>query len=143
MRMMILTRTHLAYGSLLALSIQSAACGSDEEPRAGQSGDVCTPDAESACEAGLVCDPRTDGSAYVCGEQATIQGRVADALNGHSLAAGRVVVLGADGSPAADVTYTDSDGGYSAVVTAPRNADGTVAETAKWTLAVSAQGYLP
>jgi hypothetical protein len=143
MKMMIPTRTHLAYCSLLALSLQFAACGSDEEPRAGQSGDVCTPDGESACEAGLVCDPRTDGSAFVCGEQAIIQGRVADALNGDALAAGRVVVLGADGSPAADVTYTDSDGGYSAVVTAPRNADGTVAETANWTLGVSAQGYLP
>jgi hypothetical protein len=41
------------------------------------------------------------------------------------------------------VAYTGDDGGYSAQVTAPRNPDGTVAETAKWTLAVSAQGYVP
>jgi hypothetical protein len=141
MKMMTLTRTNLAHCSFLVLSLQLAACGSDEEPRAGRSGDACTPDDESACERDLVCDPRADGSAYVCGEQVVIQGRVADALDGEALAAGRVVVLGADGSPAADVVYTDDAGSYSAVVTAPRNADGTVAETAQWTLAVSAQSY--
>jgi hypothetical protein len=139
--MMTVTRTNVVHCSLLALSVQLPACGSDEEPRAGRSGDPCTPEEESTCERDLVCDPRADGSAYVCGEQAIIQGRVADALNGQALAAGRVIVLGVDGSPAADVVYTDDDGSYSAVVTAPRNADGTVAETAKWTLTVSAQGY--
>jgi hypothetical protein len=141
--MMTQTRTNLAYCSILAVSFQLAACGSDDEPRAGQSGDVCTPDGESACEEGLACDPRTDGSAYVCGEPVVLRGRVADALDGDALAGGRVVVLGADGSPAADVAYTDDDGTYSAVVTATRNADGTVAENSKWTLVVSAQGYAP
>jgi hypothetical protein len=141
--MMTLTRIHFNKCSLLALSLQLAACGSDEEPRAGQRGDTCAPEEELACEGGLVCDPRADGSAYVCGEQAVIQGRVADALDGEALAAGRVVVLGVDGSPAADVVYTNDDGSYSAVVTAPRNADGTVAQTAQWTLAVSARGYEP
>jgi hypothetical protein len=141
MKMMTLTRTHYASCSLLALSLQFAACGSDEEPRAGRSGDACTREEKSACERDLVCDPRADGSRYVCGEPAIIQGRVADALNLEGLASGRVVVLGVDGAPAADVVYTDDDGRFSAVVTAPRNADGTVAETAKWTLAVSAQGY--
>jgi len=136
-------RSTVYFGSLLALSFQLAACGSEDEPRAGLTGDVCTPDGASACEASLVCDPRADGSAYVCGEQAVIKGRVADALSGDALAAGRVVVLGADGSPAADVAYTDADGRYSARVTAPRNADGSVADTAKWTLAVSARRYVP
>jgi hypothetical protein len=83
-----------------------------------------------------------DAAAYVCGEPVVIQGRLADALSGDALASGRVVALGADGSPAADVTYTTDDGRYSALVTAPRNADGTVADTVTWTLAVSAQGYM-
>jgi hypothetical protein len=138
---MISKRTVLSC-SLFAASLQLFACGSDEEPRAGRVGDDCTPDGESACEDGLVCDPRADAAAYVCGEPAVIQGRVADALAGDAVAAGRVVVLGADGSPAADVAYTGDDGSYSATVTAPRNEDGSVAETAKWTLAVSAQGYM-
>jgi hypothetical protein len=138
--MMTLTRTNFAHCSLLALSLQLPACGSDEEPGVGGSGDTCTPEKESACESDLVCDPRADGSAYVCGRPVVIQGRVKDALNGEALT-GRVVVLGVDGSPASEVVYTDGDGGYSAVVTALRNADGTVAETSKWTLAVSAQGY--
>jgi hypothetical protein len=143
MKMMTSMKCGLSCLPLLALSLQLAACGSEDEPRAGRTGDACTVDGESACETGLVCDPRADGVGYVCGEQVVIQGSVSDALSGDALAAGRVVVLAEDGSPAADVVYIEDDGDYSAVVTAPRNADGSVAETAKWTLAVSAQGYLP
>src|ERR1041384_1826612 len=109
MKMMTMTRTTSPYCSLLALSLQLAACGSDDEPRAGRAGDACAPVDPTACEAGLVCDPRADGSAYVCGEPLVIQGRVADALTGDPLAAGRVVVLGADGSPASDVALTEGD----------------------------------
>jgi hypothetical protein len=141
--MMTLNRHTLSRCSLLALLLQPVGCGSDDEASGGRVGDACSPDGAAACEAGLACDPRADGTAYVCGEQAVIRGRVADALEGNALADGRVIVLGADGSPASDVAYTDDDGGYSAVATAPRNADGTLAETAQWTLAVSAQGYLP
>jgi hypothetical protein len=132
----------LRHCSLLTLALHVVACGEDE-PRDGQAGDACTLDGESTCEAGLACDPRADGSAYVCGEAVTIRGRVLDALSGDLVSGGRVVVLAADGSPVADVAYTDEVGQYSAVVSAPRNADGSVADTAKWTLAVSAQGYEP
>jgi hypothetical protein len=141
MMMTISTRTAFPY-SLLAASLHLAACGSEDEPRAGRVGDACTLDGETFCEAGLACDPRADGSGHVCGEPVTIQGSVADALSDGALAGGRVVVLGADGSPAGDVAYTDEDGRYSLAVTAPRNADGNVADTANWTLSVSAQGYV-
>jgi hypothetical protein len=143
MKMMTSIRTVLFCPPLLAAVLELAACSSEDEPRAGRAGDVCTLDGESACEERLVCDPRADGTAYVCGEEAVIRGSVSDALSDSALAGGRVVVLAEDGSPASDVVYTDGDGRYSAVVTAPRNADGSVADTAKWTLAVSAQGYVP
>jgi hypothetical protein len=137
-----LIRTTVYYCSILTCSLL-AACGSDDKPREGRAGDECTPDGEAACDTQLVCDPRADGSAYVCGDPATIEGRVLDALSGDVLAAGRVVVLGADGSPAADVVYSDDAGHYSAVVSAPRDPDGSVAQTATWTLSVSAQSYQP
>jgi hypothetical protein len=79
----------------------------------------------------------------VCGAPVTIRGTVQDALTQQPVEGGRVVALAADGSPVGDVVYSDAQGGYSVVVSAPRNADGSVAETAKWTLGVSAQGYLP
>jgi hypothetical protein len=134
----------LSRSSILMLLLPLAACGSEEEePRAGLAGDTCSLDGESACDDGLSCDPRADGSGYVCGASLRIQGQVLDALSETELAGARVVVLGADGSPVADVAFTDDTGGYSALVTAPRNADGSVAEGATWTLAVSAGGYQP
>jgi hypothetical protein len=135
-------RTTLAYSSLFCLSLPLLACGSDEEPKVGQVGDGCAIDNDDAvCEDSLSCDPLADGSGYVCGKPLTIRGSVNDALSGALVDGSRIVALGADGSPVGEVAYSNDDGEYSVVVTAPRNADGSVAETAKWTLNVSAQGY--
>ena len=120
-----------------------AACGGEDEPRSGQLGDSCNRDGRSPCESGLACDPRADASGFVCGEPASIDGLVRDALAEGAVAGARVVALGADGSPAGDVAYTDESGRYSVGVSAPRAADGSIAPTAQWTLAVSAAGYEP
>jgi len=120
-----------------------AACGSEEDPRSGERGDACSRDGSSPCEAGLACDPRADASGFVCGEPASIEGQVRDALAEDVVAGARVVALGADGAPAGDVAYTDDSGRYSVGVSAPRAADGSIAPTAQWTLAVSAAGYEP
>ena len=117
------------------------ACGGEDEPRSGQQGDTCSRDGRSPCESGLACDPRADASGFVCGEPASIEGQVRDALGQDGLAGARVVALGADGSPAGDVAYTDDSGRYSLGVSAPREADGSIAATAQWTLTVSAAGY--
>lgn len=137
-------RTTLAYCSLLWLSFAPlAACGGeDDEKKPGEVGDRCEATGDGAvCAEGLLCDPLADGSAYVCGEPPTIAGVVTDALTGDAVAGSRIVVLGADGSPVGDVVYSDAAGEYSVTVSAPRNADGSVAADAKWTLAVSGQGY--
>jgi len=136
-------KSTLSRSSILWLLLPIVACGSQEEGDAGRAGETCSLDGESSCDAGLSCDPRADGGGYVCGEALRVQGRVLDALSLAELAGARVVVLGADGSPVADVAFTDDAGGYSAVVSAPRNADGSVAASATWTLAVSAGGYQP
>jgi hypothetical protein len=133
--------TRAQYSAFL-LFCSLAACGSDEEPKPGEVGDRCEIGAEGAlCETGLSCDPLVGGEGYVCGTPVTIAGTVIDALSGEAVDGSRVVALSADGSPVGDVGQTDAEGAYSVVVSAPRNADGSVAEDAKWTLNVSAQGY--
>jgi len=139
-----LKRITLVCASSVCLSLGLLACGSDPEEKAGQVGDGCTVgSADDACAAGLSCDPLAQGTSFVCGVPVTIRGTVQDALTLEAVEGSRVVALAADGSPVGDVAYSGADGGYSVVVSAPRNADGSVAETAKWTLGVSAQGYLP
>lgn len=120
-----------------------AACGSEDEPRPGVVGDACTPGEAPGCDVGLSCDPWAAGDGSVCAQPIAIRGEISDALSGESLAAARVVVLAADGSPVGDVAYSDDTGRYSILVSAPRNSDGSVAETATWTLSASAQGYEP
>ena len=135
----ITTRTHF---SAFLLFCSLAACGSDDESKPGEVGDRCELGAEDAvCKTGLSCDPLAAGDGYVCGTPVTIAGTVVDALSGEVVAGGRVVALSADGSPVGDVGESDAEGAFSVVVSAPRNPDGSVAEDAKWTLNVSAQGY--
>jgi hypothetical protein len=130
----------LAYSSLLSLSFALAACGSDESDEKGAVGDTCALES-SECDSGLSCDPLVSGDGYVCATPVTLKGVVTDALTGDTLASSRVVVLSAEGAPVGDVVYTGEDGAYSVAVSAPRNPDGSLAQDAKWTLTVSAQGY--
>lgn len=130
----------VAYSSLLSLSFALAGCGSDESEEHGAVGDTCTLE-NSECDSGLSCDPLVSGEGYVCATPVTLRGAVSDALTGDPLGSSRVVVLSAEGSPVGDAVFTDEDGAYSVAVSAPRNADGSLAEDAKWTLTVSAQGY--
>src|SRR5688500_4467277 len=130
----------LAYSSLLSLSFAIAACGSDESEEKGAVGDTCALES-SECDSGLSCDPLVSGDGYVCATPVTLKGVVTDALTGDTLASSRVVVLSAEGAPVGDVVYTGEDGAYSVAVSAPRNPDGSLAQDAKWTLTVSAQGY--
>lgn len=139
-RMTIFRLSTFALSSVLPLL---AACGGEEEPRSGQLGDACRRDGSAACESGLACDPRADASGFVCGDPASIEGHVRGALGEDPVAGARVVALGADGSPAGDVAFTDESGHYSVGVSAPRAADGSIEPTAQWTLAVSAAGYDP
>jgi hypothetical protein len=130
----------LALSSALPLFV---ACGGEDEARVGQRGDACSRDGRSPCESGLACDPRDDASGFVCGDPASIEGRVRSAVVDDAVANARVVALGPDGSPAGDVAYTDDSGRYSLGVSAPRAADGSISPTAQWTLVVSAAGHEP
>jgi hypothetical protein len=120
------------------------ACGDSEKDRAGAVGDGCGSDADAdACQAGLSCDPLADGSGKVCGQPVTLSGKVSDALNDSAIAGARVLALSEEGAPVGNVSVSDADGAYELLVPAPRNADGSIAADATWTLNASAAGYQP
>ena len=99
---------------------------------------------QPVCAPGLACEPTTtaDGD-YVCGTAVEIRGRVADSATGDGIEGALVAALNENGEPVTDVVATDSCGDYVLPVSIRRNADGSFAETPKWTLNVSAQDYLP
>jgi hypothetical protein len=133
-----------AYTTLLfGLVLGAPACGSDDEKNgaSGGAGDACDPPGNGACDGALACDPLASGEGYVCGAPVNIRGTVGDALSGEPVEGAQVIVLSADGAPASDVATTDADGHYSLDVSALREADGSVADSAQWTLIGSAQGY--
>jgi hypothetical protein len=122
------------------------ACGSSDKDtdKPGESGDSCQPDvAPSECRDGLSCDPLAAGDGHVCGAVLTLVGEVSNALGAAPIAGARLIALNEEGAPVGDVAVSDAQGKYQLLVPAPRNADGTVAATASWTLSAAAQGYQP
>ncbi len=111
--------------------MHDTATGGEEEPPP-----VCAP--------GLACEPVTNAEGdYVCGTAVEIRGRVADSATGEGIGGALMAALNENGEPVTDVVATDSCGDYVLPVSIRRNADGSFAETPKWTLNVSAQDYLP
>lgn len=108
-----------------------------------------TPDPEDdrdprpICAAGLACEPVIDGDTYVCGPRFEVRGRVYDALTSVGIAGALVAALNENGEPVTDVAATDSCGEYALPISIRRNADGSFAETLKWTLVASARDYQP
>lgn len=139
------------------------ACGKDEpEPLPEQPllapGDACdpdrlpaseTPDVEDdkdpqpVCAPGLACAPVDGADDFVCGTALSIRGRVTDALTGSPIEGALVAAFNENGEPVTDVVASDACGDYVLPVTVRRNADGTYAESLKWTLSVSARDYQP
>src|SRR6187551_3412404 len=127
-----MTRGHLmtfrlTSSFLLCCAVSGAlACGDSEKDR-GAVGDGCSSDADTACQAGLSCDPLADGSGKVCGQPVTLSGKVSDALSDSAIAGARVLALSEEGAPVGNVSVSDAGGAYTLVVPAPRNTDGSVA----------------
>lgn len=142
---------------LLAL----AACKQDEPPPGQpllEPGAACdpsvkpvdeTPDPEDdknpqpICAPGLACEPLAAGDGHVCGAALSLQGRVTDSATGSGVEGALVAALNEIGEPVTDVVASNSCGDYVLPVSVRRNADGSYAESLKWTLSVSARDYQP
>src|SRR5690606_24210042 len=127
------TDTELAAGEACDPNAETADAGGDAE--GGDGAAVCAP--------GLSCEPVDGSEDYVCGAALEIRGLVSDAADGAPVEGALVAALNEAGEPVTDVVTTDSCGAYVLPVSVRRQADGSFAETPKWTLSVSAQDYLP
>lgn len=152
----------LAVPVALLLAAGGCAKEDEEEPLPEQPtlgpGEACdpaivaaadTPDPEDdkdprpICAPGLACEPVLDGDGHVCGPRFEVRGRVYDALSSVGIAGALVAALNENGEPVTDVAATDSCGEYALPISVRRNADGSFAETLKWTLIASARDYQP
>lgn len=146
-----------------SLALGLAACQKDEpEPLPEQPllapGAACDPsirpveetpeleddnDPQPICAPGLACEPLADGDDHVCGTALSLRGRVTDSATGAGIEGALVAALNELGEPVTDVVASDACGDYILPVSVRRNADGSYAESLKWTLAVSASDYQP
>lgn len=107
-------------------------------------GEACDPAIADACAEGLVCEPVAGTDAdHVCAGRLEIRGSVIDALDDAAIEGALVVAADELGAPATRVATTDAEGRYALVVSVRRDESGEIAETQRWTLIVSAAGYLP
>ena len=137
--------------SLFSLSLLLVACNPrypETEPslKGGPCDPLVDPAAETGarCAEGLACDP-VDGQdgVYVCGEPVEIHGMVIDLQTGAPIPGALVNALDRTGAPLGTVAVTDAAGLYALVVSAPRDENGELSATAKFTLQAFARDYLP
>ncbi|MFY0541083.1 carboxypeptidase-like regulatory domain-containing protein [Nannocystis pusilla] len=100
-------------------------------------------DPQPICAPGLACEPLADGEGHVCGTALSLRGRVTDSASGSGIEGALVAALNELGEPVTDVVATDACGDYDLPVSVRRKADGSYAESLKWTLSVSARDYQP
>lgn len=100
-------------------------------------------DPQPICAPGLACEPLADGEGHVCGTALSLRGRVTDSASGSGIEGALVAALNELGEPVTDVVATDACGDYDLPVSVRRKADGSYAESLKWTLSVSARDHQP
>ncbi|MFZ6178457.1 hypothetical protein [Nannocystis pusilla] len=153
---------NLAGVAVIALALAGCQKEEEEEPLPEQpkltAGATCDPavrpveetpeteddaDPQPICAPGLACEPLADGEGHVCGTALSLRGRVTDSASGSGIEGALVAALGELGEPVTDVVATDACGDYDLPVSVRRKADGSYAESLKWTLSVSARDYQP
>ena len=90
-----------------------------------------------------MCEPVSGQQGYVCATPIVIRGMVIDALSEAPLAGAQVIALDRTSAPVSDVAVSDAAGMYELAVSALRDADGELADDAKYTLNSFAADYAP
>lgn len=142
-------RGHSSSILLLALPLALAGCAekvldASSFADAGKGpGETCALDREDDCAEGLACEPLVDpASGRVCAAPVEIHGSVIDALDEAPIPGALVAAADEPGTPVTTVVETDADGRYVLPVSVRRDAAGEPAAAPRWTLLVSARGYL-
>ena len=119
------------------------ACDPDRLPAADTPDPEDDKDPQPVCAPGLACEPLADGDGHVCGTALSIRGRVTDSATGVGIEGALIAAFNEIGEPVTDVVATDACGDYVLPVGVRREADGSYAESLKWTLSASASDYQP
>ena len=133
--------------SLIAASVSCAP--PPEPPPKVTKGGACDYGADASqegaklCADGYTCEPVSGQQGYVCATPIVIRGMVIDALSEAPLAGAQVIALDRTSAPVSDVAVSDAAGMYELEVSALRDADGELADEAKYTLNSFAADYAP
>jgi hypothetical protein len=131
-------RTLWTLGSF-ALAAHGGACGDDEGEGGSGGKEPCSPERQTGCTAGLVCE-EVEGGEPACFLPVTVEGRVFDLQTDAGIAGATVVARDENQAALSPVVRSGADGAYSLRVPAKRTAEG--APVARpFTLRADAQGY--
>lgn len=130
-----------AAGAALGLAALGAACGDDTTAGAGGGGGgvPCSPEAQTGCEAGLVCE-EVQGGTPACFSPVTVKGRVFDFSSEVGIEGARVVARDENQAALSPIAVTAADGSYALQLPSPRDSTGKPVSRA-FTLRADAQTY--
>jgi hypothetical protein len=116
----------------------------------GIKGDECNPGYDAKedpegrpCEEALYCESVAGAETFVCAEPVRIHGQVVDAVTLAPLEGALVNALDRTSAPLGEIAVSDAMGHYELVVSAPRTAEGEIADDVDFTLQGFAADYQP
>lgn len=127
--------------AVLGLSFAGAACGDDTTSGAGGGGGgaSCSPEAQTGCAEGLVCE-EVQGGTPACFSPVTVKGRVFDFVSEAGIEGARVVARDENQAALSPIAVTAADGTYALQLPATRDSSGKPISRA-FTLRADAQTY--
>lgn len=115
-------RIRLLFYLAAFLGVVSGACGDDEDGDGG-SEPACSPEQQTGCVTGQVCE-EVEGGKPACFIPIFVEGRVFDLVSNAGIADARVVARDENQAAISPVVRTDANGAYSLQVPAKRDANG-------------------
>jgi hypothetical protein len=130
----------LALAALTLAGFNVIACGDDGAGVGGSGGAACSPDSETGCGAGLVCE-EVEGGDPACFVPIVVKGRVFDLQTDAGIEGAHVVARDENQAAISPVAVSGAEGAYALEVPTKRDANGAPLER-PFTLRADAQGYL-
>lgn len=129
-----------AVSILVAAALTFGACGDDEGTGGAGGAAPCSPETETGCGTGLVCE-EVEGGDPECFAPITVKGRVFDLQTDAGIEGAHVVARDENQAAISPVAVSGPEGAYDLQVPTKRDANGAPLER-PFTLRADAQGYL-
>jgi hypothetical protein len=134
------TTKALAVAALALAGIGFFACGDDTGAGGAGGGAPCSPETETGCGTGLVCE-EVEGGDPDCFAPISVKGRVFDLQTDDGIEGAHVVARDENQAAISSIAITGPEGEYDLQVPTKRDANGVALER-PFTLRADAQGYL-